>query len=46
MTEPLSWPFISKEDAPCCQAAALEDGGLPIGYCGPDCVRRPRRGGR
>lgn len=30
-----------KEDAPCCVAKRDVLGRLPIGYCGPDCVRRP-----
>ena len=34
------WP-PSKEEASCCQAHALPDGRPVIGYCGPDCERRP-----
>lgn len=30
-----------KEAAPCCQAHALPDGRPIIGYCGPNCIRRP-----
>lgn len=32
-----------KEDAACCVARRLPDGRLPIGYCGPDCIRRVER---
>lgn len=35
-------PWIRKEDAACCIARALPDGRLPIGYCSPQCVRRPK----
>lgn len=32
-----------KEQAPCC-LAHLDDLGRPvIGFCGPDCIRRPSR---
>ena len=34
-------PPPRKEDAECCQAKTLEDGRPVIGYCGPDCIRRP-----
>lgn len=34
-------PWISKDDAPCCQARRDDLGRPPIGYCSPDCVRRP-----
>lgn len=30
-----------KENAPCCVARRDELGRLPIGFCSPDCVRRP-----
>ena len=41
MTAPAR-PWISKEAAKCCQAKALDDGRPVIGYCGPDCERRPK----
>lgn len=31
-----------KDEAECCKAHALPDGRPVIGYCGPDCERRPR----
>ncbi len=31
----------TKESAPCCVAHRDALGRLPLGYCGPDCVRRP-----
>lgn len=31
-----------KDEAPCCAARRDSLGRLPIGYCGPDCLRRPR----
>lgn len=31
---------VRKEEAPCCNAKRDRDGRLPIGYCGPACVRR------
>lgn len=34
-------PRDPKRVAPCCVAATLEDGRPPIGYCGPNCQRRP-----
>lgn len=35
-----AWPSpIRKEDAPCCVAQRDADGRLPIGFCGPSCVR-------
>lgn len=34
-------PIVTKDDAPCCNAKRDALGRLPIGYCGPDCVRRP-----
>lgn len=30
-----------KEQAACCVAERDKLGRLPIGYCGPDCLRRP-----
>lgn len=36
---------LTKEAAPCCLARALPDGRPVIGYCGPDCVRRPAAAG-
>lgn len=33
-------PPLSKDDAACCLAARDEDGRPPIGWCGPDCLRR------
>lgn len=30
-----------KEDAPCCQARLDELGRPPLGFCSPDCIRRP-----
>lgn len=33
----------SKDDAPCCLARALPDGRPPIGFCSPECVRRPAK---
>lgn len=41
---PPAAPRLTKEQAECCQAARLPDGRPPIGFCGPDCVRR--RAGR
>lgn len=32
-----------KETAPCCLAKRLPDGRPVIGFCGPECVRRPAR---
>ncbi|HVM53776.1 MAG TPA: hypothetical protein VM262_11310 [Acidimicrobiales bacterium] len=32
---------ITKEEAPCCRARALPDGRPVIGFCSPECVRRP-----
>lgn len=32
----------SKEEARCCKEHALPDGRPVIGFCGPDCERRPR----
>lgn len=32
-----------KEDAACCVARRDDVGRLPIGFCSPDCVRRPRK---
>lgn len=34
---------VRKEAAPCCVAQRDEHGRLPIGFCGPDCIRRPSR---
>jgi hypothetical protein len=34
-------PPLTKDEAPCCRAALDEQGRPPIGFCGPDCVRRP-----
>lgn len=31
-----------KEDAPCCVARRDDLGRLPIGFCSPSCVRRPK----
>lgn len=31
----------SKDEAPCCNERRDSICRLPIGYCGPDCVRRP-----
>jgi hypothetical protein len=33
---------MDKDEAECCKAHALPDGRPVIGYCGPDCERRPR----
>lgn len=35
-------PWITKEQAACCSSKRDALGRLPIGYCGPDCIRRPR----
>lgn len=35
--------FTRKEDAPCCVAQKDSLGRLPIGFCGPDCIRRLER---
>jgi hypothetical protein len=35
-------PWITKEEAECCTSKRDSLGRLPIGYCGPDCIRRPR----
>lgn len=32
---------LDKDEAECCKAHALPDGRPVIGYCGPDCERRP-----
>lgn len=32
---------LSKDDAPCCVARRLPDGRPVIGYCSPECIRRP-----
>lgn len=32
---------VRKEDAPCCVARIDRFGRLPIGFCSPECVRRP-----
>lgn len=32
-----------KEDAACCISRRDDQGRLPIGFCGPDCIRRPER---
>jgi len=32
----------SKDDVECCKAKALPDGRPVIGFCGPDCERRPK----
>ncbi len=34
-------PAVSKDDAPCCLARRLPDGRPVIGFCSPECVRRP-----
>lgn len=34
-------PPPRKEDAACCQRVWLENGRPPIGYCSPECIRRP-----
>lgn len=31
-----------KDEAECCNAKRDALGRLPIGYCGPECERRPR----
>lgn len=39
-----SWPNrseLTKDTAPCCAARALPDGRLSIGFCSPNCLRRP-----
>lgn len=33
---------LDKDEAECCKAHALPDGRPVIGYCSPDCERRPR----
>ena len=33
--------WITKEAAECCRSKALDDGRPVIGFCGPDCERRP-----
>lgn len=33
----------TKENAPCCVSRRDSEGRLPIGFCGPNCLRRPRR---
>lgn len=30
-----------KEQAPCCQQRRDHLGRLPVGFCSPDCIRRP-----
>lgn len=35
-----AWP-PSKEHAPCCLALRLPDGRPVLGFCSPECVRRP-----
>lgn len=40
MTPP---PMIRKEDAACCAATKDEYGRYCIGWCGPNCERRPKR---
>jgi hypothetical protein len=37
--------WLTKEDYPCCLANRDADGRLPIGWCGPDCLRRIERKG-
>lgn len=39
-------PAVRKQDAACCQAARDADELLrwPVGYCSPECVRRPTVG--
>jgi hypothetical protein len=32
---------LRKDIAPCCNAKRDSLGRLPIGYCGPECERRP-----
>lgn len=32
---------MTKEQAPCCLARRDRDGRLPVGFCAPDCLRRP-----
>ncbi|MCA1569327.1 MAG: hypothetical protein LC798_03185 [Chloroflexi bacterium] len=34
-------PVPLKDDAECCNARRDADGRLPIGYCSPECIRRP-----
>jgi len=47
MSEPrrgaVVYPFISKDDATCCRKRALADGRPVIGFCSPECIRRPYR---
>lgn len=32
----------TKDEAECCNARRDDLGRLPIGYCSPECVRRPQ----
>ena len=32
----------TKDEAECCNEKRDDLGRLPIGYCGPDCLRRPK----
>lgn len=34
-------PPPRKNNAECCRAKIDSDGRLPIGFCGPNCLRRP-----
>lgn len=36
-------PMTRKENAKCCMAQRDGQGRLPVGYCGPDCLRRVER---
>lgn len=38
--QPVAWR-VRKEDAACCVARRDDLGRLPIGFCSPDCIRRP-----
>lgn len=33
---------IAKEDAPCCAATRDQFGRYCIGFCSPECIRRPK----
>lgn len=46
LVTPVDTPYrMTKEEAPCCTAQRDDLGRLPIGYCGPWCIRRSLRQG-
>ena len=41
-TAMLPQPPPTKENAPCCRARRDHRGRLPVGFCSPECIRRPK----